>query len=258
MPPTSAEPGTRPVIVRLESVDSTQAVAFDLALLGATDGTVVVADHQTHGRGRRGRAWADAPGASLLLSIVVRSPLDASRLPLFSYVAAVAVAEALAATWRLPARLKWPNDVVIAGRKIAGILLEARTPAAAGRPLASPGAPAPALTTIIGIGVNVGQRGLPPDLAGRATSAALEIGADADRDALLDPLLRAFARWRARLEGEGFEPVRRRWLELAETIGREVDVDGVRGVAVDLDADGALVLEGPAGRHRVVAGELAA
>ncbi len=233
----------QPLIVRLGTVTSTQVVAFDLAERGAPDRSVVVADHQSAGRGRRGRHWEDEPGAGLLVSILLRPRLTPPRLPALSHVAAVAVAEALAAVAALAPRLKWPNDVLVGGRKIAGILLESRLSASAA-------------TTVLGVGVNLAQRVFPGALAATATSVALQTGSVVDRDVLLGALLDRFDAWRACLEGEGFPPVRQRWLALSETIGRRVTVDGLTGRAVDLDQDGALVLETPAGRRRVVAGTI--
>ncbi len=240
----SGPTATELAVVRVGSVPSTQAVAFDLAERGARDRTVVVADHQSAGRGRRGRRWEDEPGASLLVSILLRPRLGPDRLPGLSHVAAIAVGEALAAVAALAPRLKWPNDVLVGGRKIAGILLESRLSAMN------------SAITILGIGVNVAQREFPSELAGRATSVALETGRAVDRDVLLAALLDRFDTWRACLEGQGFGPVRERWLALSETMGRRVTVDGLTGIAVDLDQDGALVLETGAGRHRVVAGTI--
>lgn len=237
-------PTTGPApIVRLGTVDSTQAAAFDLAAGGAADRTVVLADHQIAGRGRRGRAWQDAPGASLLLSIVVRPRLEPRSIPWLSYVAAVAVAEAIETATGLAPRLKWPNDVLVSGRKIAGILLESRL-----------GAPAP--VTIVGIGINLEPASVPPDLADRATCVRLAGGRPGQREPLLAALLAAFDVWRARLEHGGFEPIRQRWLALAETIGRRVEIGETRGVAAGLDADGALLVDVDGGRERVVAGEI--
>ncbi len=245
-PPGPAH-GSAPII-RLGIVDSTQARAFDLAARGAPDATVVVADHQTAGRGRRGRTWQDAPGASLLVSIVVRTRLAARDMPWLSYVAAVAVAEALEAAAGLRPRLKWPNDVLVDGRKIAGILLEARL----GVPGSGDGAP----VTIVGIGINLEPASLPPDLADRATCVRLAAARPVEREALLQAVLTAFRAWRARLEEGEVEPIRQRWLELAETIGRSVEIGDTRGVAAGLDADGALLVDGAGGRRRVMAGEL--
>lgn len=254
-----------PAVVRMGSVLSTQSVALELAEQGAPDRTVVIADHQTAGRGRRGARWEDEPGASLLVSIVLRPELAPPRLPTLSYAAAVAVAEALSAVAPLVPKLKWPNDVLVGARKIAGILLETKIVVAGascsgmaeGGLLEVPAAPARPIT-ILGIGINLGQRAFPPELAGRATSVVIETGLAVDREAVLTALLDRFDVWRERLQADGFDAVRRRWITLSDTIGRRVSVAGREGIAHDLDEDGALVLEADDGRHRVVAGELRA
>jgi BirA family transcriptional regulator, biotin operon repressor / biotin---[acetyl-CoA-carboxylase] ligase len=237
-------------IVHLPRVESTQSTIFDLAAQGAPDRTVVVADYQAAGRGRRGRAWEAPPDTSLLTSILVRPRGTPERWGGYSLVSALAVADALARVAGLGARLKWPNDVLVGGRKIAGILLESRIPAG--------GASGADTATVIavGVGVNLAQRAFPAGLAARATSVALEIGQPVERDAALTALLSAFDDWRTRLERDGLAPIRARWLAVADTIGRRVSVDGVTGVAVDLDVDGALVLQDGERRHRVVAGEV--
>src|SRR5256712_13148352 len=174
-------------IVRLDTVDSAQAVAFGLAEHGAADRTVGVADQQLAGRGRRGRIWRAPAGTGLLASIIVRPRLPEALLPTFSPMTAVATAEALRRVAPVAARVKWPNDVLVGGKKIAGILLESRAP-----------------VIIIGVGVNLGQREFPPELAGRAPSVALETGRAPDREPLLAAFLEECEAWRARLEREGF------------------------------------------------------
>jgi BirA family biotin operon repressor/biotin-[acetyl-CoA-carboxylase] ligase len=236
-------PAPTATVVRLGAVDSTQRVAFELAEQGAADGTVVVADTQTAGRGRRGRTWHDVPGDGLLMSIVVRPRLSVSDLPKLSLAAAVAVAEAIEATTGLRARLKWPNDVLVGGRKIAGILLESRI---AAEPV-----------VVVGIGVNLGQGKFPASIAGTATSIVLERGTGVVRETLLEAVREAFDRWRACLENAGFAAIRARWLALADTIGRTVMTGEHAGIAVDLADDGALVLRQSGGLRRVVAGEIA-
>jgi BirA family biotin operon repressor/biotin-[acetyl-CoA-carboxylase] ligase len=232
-------------IVRCGVVDSTQRVAFALAEAGAADRTVVVADTQTAGRGRRGRPWHDEPGGSVLASIVVRPRLAVRDLPKLSLVAALAVAEAIEAVASLAPRLKWPNDILVNGRKIAGILLESRV---AAEPV-----------VVVGIGINLGQRAFPSALTATATSVRIESGRTVQREAMLEAALAAFDVWRAALEGQGFAAVRARWLELADTIGRAVSSEECVGIATDLDAEGALVVRDHAGRlHHVVAGELGA
>ena len=290
-------------IVRFSVVESTQTTAFELAAGGAADRTVVVADHQSAGRGRRGRTWADAPGTSLLVSILVRPRVAPVLLATFSIATGVAVAEALDRATGIAARLKWPNDVRVRGRKLAGILVESRigAPAAADddatgiggtepprtystppTPCAGPlvpvdetgiggtepprtystpptpcAGPAAPVTMVIGVGVNLAQRTFPSELADRATSVVIETGRAPDRDAMLETLLEEFDAWRARLETQGFDPVRERWLAWSETIGCRVTVDTVSGVAVGLDADGALLVDDGRGVQRIVAGEIA-
>jgi BirA family biotin operon repressor/biotin-[acetyl-CoA-carboxylase] ligase len=226
-------------------VDSTQAIVFALAADGAPDGTAVVAAHQREGRGRRGRSWTAPPGTALLVSVLVRPLVPPKTVPLYSFVAAVAVADTVERLAGLPARLKWPNDVLVGGAKIAGILLEARTSA--------PGD----IAVAIGIGLNLGQTEFPADLRTPATSIRVASGRDIVPAAALSALQPALAAWRQRFEREGFAPVRERWLALAETLGRRVRVDDMEGVAVDLDDDGALVLEADDGaRRRALAGDV--
>ena len=285
-------------IVRLDTVDSTQSVAFGLAEHGAADRTVVVADQQLAGRGRRGRIWRAPAGTSLLASIIVRPRLPQALLPTFSPMTAVATAEALRRVAPVAARVKWPNDVLVGGKKIAGILLESRARSGLSEPrpdgtrpesgvsepgrdgtraetgMSEPGrsflgppsvqagleAPAttnPATTIIIGIGVNLGQREFPPELAGHATSIALETGRAPDRETMLAALLEEFDAWRVRLEREGFGAVREQWRMLSDTLGRHVTLDGVTGIAVDLDVDGALLIDAGGTVRRVIAGEIA-
>ena len=232
-----------PACVRLDTVDSTQSVAFALAAQGAVDGTVVVASFQSAGRGRRGRVWSAAPGEALLASFVLRPRLAHRDLPLLSYVAAVATADAIASFGATP-RLKWPNDVLVDGRKISGILLESRL------------TPSDGAVVAIGVGWNLRQTTFPPELAAQATSLRIATGRDVTVDEALAVLRVALDEWRTVLEVHGFAPVRRRWLERADTIGRRVRVDDVEGVAVDLDPDGALVIEEHGARHRVVVGDV--
>jgi BirA family biotin operon repressor/biotin-[acetyl-CoA-carboxylase] ligase len=231
-----------PELLRLRIVDSTQDEAFALGERGAADGSVVVAESQRAGRGRRGRPWHDEAGASLLCSILVRPRIAPARWPLLSLAAGVAVAHALEPICGVAARLKWPNDVMVGARKLAGILLEAR--------LTSPG------IVVVGIGINTAQMRFPADVEATATSIQGLTGRPADREALLAAILEEFRGWRRRLECEGSAPIRRAWIARSATLGAIVAVGGVRGRAVDLAADGALVIDDGQTRHRVIAGDL--
>jgi len=206
---------------------------------------VVIADHQTRGRGRHGREWLDEPGANLLFSVLLRPDLPAAQVPRLSLLTALASAEALAAGTGLPIGIRWPNDLQVRARKVGGILAEA---AAAGERVSH---------VVLGIGINVNQTRFPADLSRPATSLALEAGQALDREALLEGLLASLDRWYARYRREGFLPVRDGWRRASVTLGHPVDGGGVSGIAEDLDEDGALLVLTPEGvRVRLVAGEL--
>jgi BirA family biotin operon repressor/biotin-[acetyl-CoA-carboxylase] ligase len=260
-PPDTGSAPPAPPVVRLEDVDSTQTIALALAAEGAPDGTVVVADFQHRGRGRRGHVWLASPGTSLLMSVVIRPRVPARHVPLYSFVAAVAVADALRDIARVAADVRWPNDVLVGRRKIAGILLEAHRLGPGASRLRAPRPEAAtqhgeASAVVVGIGVNLRQRDFPGGLDERATSVFLETGRDLDREALLTGTLVTLDAWRARFEAQGFGPVRARWLGWSATIGQHVRVDGVAGVAVDVAPDGALVIDDGRRLTHVTAGEV--
>jgi len=150
-----------------ESLGSTNDTAKDLASQGAPEGTVVVALDQTNGRGRQERSWLSEPGKNLTFSIVLRPAIAAEFLGVVSLYAAAAVAGAVSSLSGKRAGCKWPNDVVVGGKKVSGILCESTI---SGSRVES---------VVAGIGVNVNQRGFPPSIAAAATSIALERGADA-------------------------------------------------------------------------------
>jgi BirA family transcriptional regulator, biotin operon repressor / biotin---[acetyl-CoA-carboxylase] ligase len=218
-------------------IASTQARARELAGRGAGPG-LVVADHQTSGHGRQGRAWVAPAGTSLLASWILR-PLPADPA-LFALLSGVAIARALAALGTADARLKWPNDVQLGGKKVSGALADA-----AGDAL------------VLGIGINVHQRDL-GDLAASATSLALA-GRPTDRLALLARLDRELARIAAGPEER--QAALAEWRARASMLGREVEVRAaggtpLRGVARELADDGALVLRTSSGDQRIFAGEV--
>lgn len=205
---------------------------------GAPHGAVVTADAQDAGRGRRGRSWLSPPGQSLTVSLVLRpGPLRApDRLGALGLAVAVGLAEGLPAL-RSPVRLKWPNDLMVDGRKLGGILCEARWVGDAAE-------------VVVGFGINVHARSFPGELATRATSVALEQPPGAvvpGRAMLLAELLAALPGAVEPFLREGFVAVRQRYLAACENLGRVVDVGDQlapagarRGVAERLDDDGAL------------------
>ncbi len=227
------------------TIASTQDELRRLAELDAPEGTVVVADHQTRGRGRHGREWLDEPGANLLFSVLLRPHIPAAHVPRLSLLSAVAAADALVSATELTVGIRWPNDVQVRGRKVVGILAEA---AVVGERISH---------VVLGIGINVNQTRFPADLTRPATSLALEAGRQLDREALLEALLAALDRWYARYLREGFLPVREGWRRASVTLGGPVEGGGLIGIAEDLDEDAALLVRTADGAlARLVAGEL--
>jgi len=229
----------------LDTVESTQAVLARLAREGAPEGTVVTARHQTGGRGRRGRLWWDAPGQSLLMSVLLRPSIPTAHAPQLSLVAGLAVADALGPAAGVAARIRWPNDVLIGGRKVCGVLPEAVS-SADGR----------VGHLLLGIGINVDQSEFPDDLRDHATSLRLATGVSHDQGRLLAGLLAVLDRRYAEWLAGGFARLREEWRRLASTLGERVRIpDGREGVAVDVDDNGALLVDAGEGvLTRVVAG----
>jgi BirA family biotin operon repressor/biotin-[acetyl-CoA-carboxylase] ligase len=234
------------------SLGSTNDRALELAAGGEAEGALVLAEEQTGGRGRRARAWTSPAGAGIYASLILRPGVPAPRAPLFTFMAAVAVAEALRQVASLDARIKWPNDVLVGRRKIAGILGEVR------------GADSNIREMVVGIGVNVHQsrEQFPPDLRERATSVLAESGAPQGRAAILAVILQGFEdRYRTTLS-EGPGALLREWQSLsALPAGGHVVVEGPAGRAegslAGVDDEGALLLSLPgAGTRRVPFGEI--
>jgi BirA family transcriptional regulator, biotin operon repressor / biotin---[acetyl-CoA-carboxylase] ligase len=209
--------------------DSTNEQARSLAAAGAPHGTLVTADEQQAGRGRQGRAWSAPAGSAVLMSVVLRS--FGETLPL---AAAVAVCEALP----VEAQIKWPNDVWISGRKVAGILVEARPQEG---------------WAVLGIGVNVGTTEFPPPLDETATSLALA-GASSSVDETLAALVAAFNAWLPRPADDVLAAWRSRDALLGRTIRWESGGKG--GVASGINPSGALIVETASGRVTLDAGEV--
>jgi BirA family biotin operon repressor/biotin-[acetyl-CoA-carboxylase] ligase len=207
--------------------DSTSERARELALSGAPHGTLVTADEQASGRGRQGRVWTAPARSAVLMSLVLRELSE--TLPL---AAAVAVCEALPAE----AAIKWPNDVWIEGRKVAGILVE-------GRPQEG--------WAVLGIGLNVTTGSFPDELRATATSLRLQ-GVDTTPSRVLDDLLRSLARW---LE-EGPAAVLAAWRRRDALDGRRVRWADGEGIAAGIDDSGALVVQTGNGRVALDAGEV--
>lgn len=224
-------------IVYSETVGSTMDEAFQLGIDGAPEGTVVCAETQTKGRGRLGRTWISPSGKGVYVSVILRPQLALPEVSQLTLVCAVALCEAINAVADLKARIKWPNDIFIGGKKIAGILTELNAEMDRVR------------FVIVGVGINVNAlaQQLPPE----ATSFKLEAKKDFSRVAVLQEFLRSLEKWLPAFQDNGFPFVLGRWKELTLTLGRRVRFTEPRGeaegVAVDLAPDGGLLVRKDSG-----------
>jgi BirA family biotin operon repressor/biotin-[acetyl-CoA-carboxylase] ligase len=253
MPTATVQPPRRRVIAsamidpftvwHYDQIGSTNDEAHRMALEGAPHGTVVHADEQTAGRGRLAHTWFSPPG-NLYLSILLRTGQPPARTAELTFLAALAVADTVEALLprQIRAMLKWPNDVLVNGAKIAGILLEQAGEA-----------------TIMGIGLNVLEA--PSNAAYKATTIVANGGiasVDGARDILLGRLGPHLVDWQA----HGFGPIREQWLNRSYPIGAAIRAKAggqpIAGHFAGLDVDGALLLDTPDGRQRIVAGEIVA
>jgi len=231
-------------------VASTQDAAKALAVQGASEGTAVIAETQTGGRGRMGRAWASPPGG-IYLSIILRPDIKPSEALRFPLIVGVAVAEAIEQLTGLKPQLKWPNDIIVAGRKAGGILLEMSAEMDSINYI------------VIGMGINVNTRRahFPAEIRGIATSLREEYGKEVSRVRLVQEILAQTESLYQDFRVSGFEHIRERWKALSNTIGARVSISSggkqVEGEAIDIDGDGALILRKANGAlERVIAGDV--
>lgn len=223
---------------------STMDVARAAAESGAPDGHVVLADHQSAGRGSHGRPWLSPAGVDLYLSVVARPELPSAALASVTLAVGIGVAEAAESLTGARAEVKWPNDVWLGGEKCAGVLVESR----------ALGGEIDAL--IVGIGLNVNRSQLPAGLAWPATSLRLVKGSELDRADVLAALLDRIESWVKRLELEGPAPVVEALGRRLALRGERVRVDATEGELIGVDERGALVLQTPKGPRTIIAGSL--
>jgi BirA family biotin operon repressor/biotin-[acetyl-CoA-carboxylase] ligase len=231
-----ATKGWAPSVRFFEEVDSTNRVATDWAAEGAPEGSLVVAEHQTAGRGRLDRKWFAPAGSSLLFSVILRPSIVVEDLGLLNLAAAASVCGAVAEEGLEP-RVKWPNDVVLNGRKIAGILSEASLELNR------------AISVILGVGlnVNVSESEFPEELRDTAGSVSLASGQTHDRVTLLTAFLRDFGRFYDGLPGRPPQWILNSYRPLCVTLGQKVRVElhdgSLEGTAVDIHTSGGLILD---------------
>jgi len=232
------------VVYYLDTVGSTNDYARQLAESGAADGTLVVADEQTRGRGRLDRRWLTPAGSALAFSLVLRpSPAEIERVGLFAPLCGVAVCAALRLEFGLAAEVKWPNDVLLERRKTCGVLVEAHW---LGATLQS---------VIAGIGVNVARASVPPPgaLLFPATCVEEQVGRPVARESLLAAVLAAFGSWRSRLGSPAFLETWESWLAFK---GEMVNVESAAGIlsgrVLGVTPDGSLRLQTAFGSEQAV------
>jgi BirA family biotin operon repressor/biotin-[acetyl-CoA-carboxylase] ligase len=239
-------------LVCLPETISTNADAFRLAEEGAEEGTSVIADAQSGGKGRRGRDWLSPAGVNLYCSVVLRPSIMPHEAPQLTFLSAVAVARAIEGATALKPEIKWPNDVLIDGRKVAGLLNEMS-------------AETDGINfVILGMGVNLNMTSaqFPADLRTPATSLLLAQGRPVNRAMFTARMLGELDRLYTDFLHHGFGPVRDEWHRRCNANGREIvvseaGVDAARGMFHGIDGDGALLLRSPSGTvERILSGDV--
>jgi BirA family transcriptional regulator, biotin operon repressor / biotin---[acetyl-CoA-carboxylase] ligase len=234
-----------------DEVGSTQRVAAELAEQGVAQGTVVIAEQQTAGRGRMGRQWHSPSGVNLYATTILRPTMPIAEVPRLSLVAGVAAAEALEMAAPGIVALKWPNDVWLNGRKAGGIIAEAVTDASHGLQCVLLG---------VGLNLNLAARDIPVELRDKATSVLVETGYPCDRTAIALTLLQRLNSRYMETERRGFAAVRPVWERYSALTGRPVTVvDGdsrITGTVTGIDEDGALMLTTAEGPTRILTGDV--
>ncbi len=235
------------------TLDSTNVYATRLAREGALEGTIVIADAQSGGKGRLGRSWVSPPAVNLYLSVILRPSVAASVAPQLNLLAAVAVADAISEICQLTPAIKWPNDVLVAGKKVCGILAEMQTEAGELR------------AVILGIGVNINASlsAFPEELREKASSLLLVSGRTIERSTFTASLLTHLEKWYVLWLEQGLVALRTTWeIYAAWFLQKRIAVAApegtVTGTVLGLDSDGALLLrrEGDGGIHRLLAGDV--
>jgi BirA family transcriptional regulator, biotin operon repressor / biotin---[acetyl-CoA-carboxylase] ligase len=233
-----------------ESLESTNELAYQLAMEGAAHGEVVIADQQTRGKGRRGRSWSSPPGKNLYCSIILRPELAPQRAPELTLVTAVAVAASLR-EFGAQVKIKWPNDLLLNQLKVGGILTELSAEQDRIH------------FAVVGVGVNLNAEpaDFPEEVRTLATSVRQALGRPVLRAPFAATMWARMEEWFRRHAESGFRPVRDAWKQISATLGRKVLIKGerleVQGVAEDIDEGGALLVRTERGTlERVLAGDL--
>jgi BirA family biotin operon repressor/biotin-[acetyl-CoA-carboxylase] ligase len=238
-------------IHHFQNLDSTNSKAYELALDGAQEGEVVIAESQEKGKGRLGRQWFSPPFLNVYVSLILRPKISPHQASLVTLMAAVATADAIRSFSGLLPLIKWPNDILLRGRKVAGLLNEIHSEADRIH------------FVILGIGVNLNtdEKMFSKEIRNVGTSLKIETGQTVSRKDFLQYLFLELERWYARFSEEGSAVILKAWRDRAHIKGKQVKVtsfgETLVGRAIDIDSDGALILETKDGEHkRVLAGDI--
>jgi len=238
-------------IFHFSDTDSTNIRAEHLANEGTPEGAVVVAECQMRGKGRRGRIWFSPPGEGIYASVILRPQISPNEAPKLTLMASVAVAETVLSYAPMDVGIKWPNDVLIKGRKVAGILTEISAEMDRVHHV------------IIGIGLNVNtpSENFPPDIRDEATSLFIETGTIFPRAGILRTCLERLEKQYETFKAHGFDPVMNRWKQLTDIIGKRISVDVIDtthpGLVHDISEDGFLILRDQDGSlRRIISGDV--
>lgn len=230
-----------------EVVNSTMDIAFDLAVQGSSEGTVICAEAQGRGRGRLGRSWLSPKSKGIYLSIILRPSFAANETPKLTLLSAVAVAEAIREITDIRCQIKWPNDILVEGKKVGGILTELNAEMDRTKFI------------ILGIGINVNSKKsqLPP----HATSLKEEKKESVSRVDLTRQIIRQLDNYYSLFKKKGFLAIIEQWRELSATLNRRVKVSSqkrfIEGEALDIDTDGALLIRNDHGLiEKIYSGDL--
>jgi len=234
-----------------QAIDSTNSAAYQMALRGADEGEAVIAESQEKGRGRLGRPWFSPPFLNLHLSVILRPKIPPQQASLLTLMAAVATANTVERFSGLCPSIKWPNDILLNNRKVAGLLNEIHSETDRIH------------FVILGMGVNLNMDGkaLPKEIRTKATSLKEEMGRPVSRKEFLQSLLKELEGWYSTFSKKGGAPILKAWRARSRIKGKKVRVTSFRetlvGVAIDVDTDGALILKTrTGGRRRIVAGDI--
>ena len=248
-------------ILVFKETASTNDVCEQLGRSGGRDGLVVFAESQTKGRGRYGRAWVSPRGKGLWFSVLLRPNLPVSAVPRITVAASVAVARAIRKTSGLDARIKWPNDVTVNGKKLAGILVETSARFnESSKKIGGTVPPGQCVILGIGIDVNCAATDFPSEVAAVGTSLQLETGLAQNRPALATAVLQAVDECYVAAQN-GFDALVAEWAQLCTTLGKQIVVTTsnrrIEGHAQALDSDGALLLRKDNGQiERILGGDV--